>query len=201
MDHGGSSPGLMRRCSTATMLGQTGSVAADPDFAQRGGRPAGDGDDRLGLGQGAPVGGRRKRGASAHAIGQSRGGRTSKVHMFVDEAGGPRVVQLSPGQPSDIVADHDLIAASRPSLNLLADRPYDPGDPEQDQPREQTSLRRHRLQAQKRSRAGLRPTQGLPRRRNPMRQDRKELSCRTLHRRSHHPLGQKDPGPRPNPAK
>jgi transposase len=34
-------------------------------------------------------------------------------------------MQLSPGQASDIVAAHDLIVASRPSLNLLADRAYD----------------------------------------------------------------------------
>ena len=45
--------------------------------------------------------------------------------MLVDEAGRPRVVQLSPGQASDIVAAHDLIVASRPSLHLLADRAYD----------------------------------------------------------------------------
>jgi transposase len=66
-----------------------------------------------------------KGGASAHAIGQSRGGRTTKVHMLVDEAGRLRVVQLSPGQASDIVAAHDLIVASRPSLHLLADRACD----------------------------------------------------------------------------
>lgn len=43
----------------------------------------------------------------------------------MDEAAGrPRVVQLSPGQASDIVAAHDLIVATRPSLSLLADRAY-----------------------------------------------------------------------------
>ncbi|WEK39206.1 MAG: transposase [Candidatus Brevundimonas colombiensis] len=45
--------------------------------------------------------------------------------MLTDEAGRPRVLQLSPGQASDIVAAHDLIVASRPSLRLLADRAYD----------------------------------------------------------------------------
>lgn len=103
---------------------QAGLVAADPGVARRSGRPAGDGHDRLDLGQGAPLCGRRKRGAWLHAIGLSRGGRT-KVHMLVDEAGRPRVMRLSPGQASDIVAAHDLIVASRPSLHLLADRAYD----------------------------------------------------------------------------
>ena len=45
--------------------------------------------------------------------------------MLVDGTCRPRVLQLSPGQASDIVAAHDLIVASRPSLRLLADRPYD----------------------------------------------------------------------------
>ncbi len=43
----------------------------------------------------------------------------------MDEAGRPRVVQLSPGQASDIAAAHGLLIASRPSLSLLADRAYD----------------------------------------------------------------------------
>lgn len=43
----------------------------------------------------------------------------------MDEAGRPRVLQLSPGQASDIVAASDLILAARPSRHLLADRAYD----------------------------------------------------------------------------
>ena len=43
----------------------------------------------------------------------------------MDEAGRPRVLQLSPGQASDIVAASDLILASAPSRHLLADRAYD----------------------------------------------------------------------------
>ena len=35
------------------------------------------------------------------------------------------MLQLSPGQASDIVAAHDLILASAPSQSLLADRAYD----------------------------------------------------------------------------
>jgi len=43
----------------------------------------------------------------------------------VDEAGRPRVLQLSPGQASDIVAANDLILGARASRCLLADRAYD----------------------------------------------------------------------------
>lgn len=43
----------------------------------------------------------------------------------MDEAGRPRVLQLSPGQASDIVAAYGLILASAPSQRLLADRAYD----------------------------------------------------------------------------
>lgn len=43
--------------------------------------------------------------------------------MLADEAGRPRVLQLSPGQPSDIVAAHDLIVTSQPIVRRLADRP------------------------------------------------------------------------------
>lgn len=43
----------------------------------------------------------------------------------MDEAGRPRVLQLSPGQASDIVAASDLILGARASQSLLADRAYD----------------------------------------------------------------------------
>lgn len=92
---------------------------------ERGRRSTGGGDDRLDLRQSAPLGERWKRGASLQAIGCSRGGCTTKVHLLVDEAGRPRVVQLSPGQASDIVVAHDLVLASAPSQSLLADRAYD----------------------------------------------------------------------------
>lgn len=106
-------------------LEQAGPVAADPDGSERRRRSAGRGHDRLDFGQGPPLGGRRKRGASLQAIGRSRGGRTTKVHLLVDEAGRPRVLQLSPGQASDIVAANDLILGTRASRSLLADRAYD----------------------------------------------------------------------------
>lgn len=89
-------------------------------------RAAGHGDDRLILDQGAPLGVRRaKRGERFQAIGRSRGGRTTKIHLLVDEHGRPHVLHLTPGQASDIIAAADLIAQSRPSTRLLADRAYD----------------------------------------------------------------------------
>jgi transposase len=89
-------------------------------------RSAGDGHDRLIFDQGAPLGfGGAKRGERVQAIGRSRGGRTTKIHLLVDEKGRPHVLQLTAGQASDIKAAFALIAQSRPSLRLLADRAYD----------------------------------------------------------------------------
>ena len=89
-------------------------------------RSAGHRDDRQLLGQGAPLCFRRaKRGERCQAIGRSRGGRTTKIHLRVDEAGRPHVLHLTAGQASDIVAAAELIARSRPSAMLLADRAYD----------------------------------------------------------------------------
>ena len=85
-----------------------------------------DGHDRLIFDQGAPLGfGSAKRGERIQAVGRSRGGRTTKIHLLVDEKGRPHVLHLSAGQGSDIKAAFDLIAQSRPSLRLLADRAYD----------------------------------------------------------------------------
>ena len=83
------------------------------------------GDDRQQFGQGTPLGGWRKRGEQAQAIGRSRGGRTTKIHLLADEQGRPHVLQLTAGQASDIVAAFRLVAAARPAKRLLADRAYD----------------------------------------------------------------------------
>ncbi|WP_254602522.1 IS5 family transposase [Sphingomonas bacterium] len=56
-----------------------------------------DGDDRQQLGQGAPLSGLRKGGERGQAIGRSRGGRTTKLHILVDEQGRPHVLKLMPG--------------------------------------------------------------------------------------------------------
>jgi len=101
-------------------------VAGDLRGAGRERRTAGHGDDRQLFGQGAPLGlGGTKRGERLQAVGRSRGGRTTKIHILVDEHGRPHVLHLTAGQASDIVAAADLIAQSRPSVRLLADRAYD----------------------------------------------------------------------------
>jgi transposase len=69
--------------------------------------------------------GAQKRGERFQAIGRSRGERTTKIHILVDEHGRPHVLHLTADQASDIVAAADLIAQSRPSARLLADRAYD----------------------------------------------------------------------------
>lgn len=84
------------------------------------------GRDRLDEHQGAPLGGRRKRGAYTQAIGTSRGGRTSKLHGLTDAHGRPRVLLISPGNISDMTMAPALIEAAAGRFNkLIADRGYD----------------------------------------------------------------------------
>lgn len=93
------------------------------DRAQRG---LGIGRDRLNQHQGAPLGGRRKRGAYAQAIGTSRGGRTSKLHGLTDATGRPRILLISPGNTSDMTMAPALLEAAAGRFDkLIADRGYD----------------------------------------------------------------------------
>jgi transposase len=75
--------------------------------------------------QGAPLGGGRKRGAHHHAIGASRGGRTTKIHALTDDLGRPVAFVLTPGNAHDLVGAGALLAIRRPTRRLLADRAYD----------------------------------------------------------------------------
>lgn len=68
--------------------------------------------------------GGRKRGAAAHAIGRSRGGPSTKVHLVVDALGLPLVFALSEGQASDVKQAPGLAHAAH-SRELLADKAYD----------------------------------------------------------------------------
>jgi transposase len=88
-------------------------------------RRARHGDGRQQLGQGTPFSGWCKRGEHAQAIGRSRGGRTTKIHLLADEQGRPHVLHLNAGQASNIIAAFGLVAAARPAQRLLADRAYD----------------------------------------------------------------------------
>jgi len=89
-----------------------------------GGRAAGGADARRDPREGAPLGGGRKRGAEAQAIGRSRGGRTTKIHIAVDEHGRPRRLIVRPGHRGDAPVAAELIGDFAPRL-CLADAAYD----------------------------------------------------------------------------
>jgi transposase len=78
------------------------------------------------LHQGSSFSPRRQRGAKAQAIGISRGGQTTKVHVITDVLGRPAVIHLTPGNASDVKAAPEVIAAAPGRLRrLVADRGYD----------------------------------------------------------------------------
>jgi transposase len=77
------------------------------------------------LRQGASLCGRGKRGAFAHAIGRSRGGRTTKIHALTDDHGRPRTLVITAGNTHDLVGAAEVLRRSPPLGRLLADRAYD----------------------------------------------------------------------------
>src|SRR3546814_1926644 len=70
---------------------------------------------RLKLHQGPPLRRRRKRGALAHGIGRTKGGRNTKLHAVCDEQGRPCVLLLTPGNVHDCKVAEQCIAAMPPS--------------------------------------------------------------------------------------
>ena len=85
-------------------------------------------EDRRDPRQGAPLGGGRKRGAEAQAIGRSRGGRTTKIHVSVDELGRPRRLIVRPGHRGDAPVTAERVEGFAPAL-CLADAAYDSDAP------------------------------------------------------------------------
>ena len=83
---------------------------------------------RFDLGQGAPLGRRRKRGEANQAVGRSRGGRTTKIHALTDPLCRPVAFVLTPGQASDIATAPDVLALATAMAALLADKAYDGDD-------------------------------------------------------------------------
>ena len=61
----------------------------------------------------------------AHGIGQTRGGRNSKVHAVCDARGRPWVLAVTPGNTHDMRAARQCIEALPPSIDLVADKGYD----------------------------------------------------------------------------
>lgn len=75
--------------------------------------------------QSPSLGWRRKRGAFAHAIGRSRGGRTTKIHAVSDACGRPVAFLLTPGNVADISAAPHILARLPVPRRLIADKAYD----------------------------------------------------------------------------
>ena len=75
--------------------------------------------------QGSPLGGGRKRGAQAQAIGRSRGGRTTKIHAIVDARGRPIAIEATPGHLGDVRVATALISGVPAGGRLAADTTYD----------------------------------------------------------------------------
>src|ERR1700690_3692188 len=71
-----------------------------------------------------PTGGDRKRGARDQALGRSRGGLTTKIHMLVDTLGRPLRFKLAPGQEGDVVQAPAMIEGFK-ARAVLADTAYD----------------------------------------------------------------------------
>lgn len=61
----------------------------------------------------------------AHAIGRTKGGRTTKLHAVCDEKGRPVVLMLTPGNVHDCKVAQRCIEALPPSTGLVADKGCD----------------------------------------------------------------------------
>jgi len=81
-------------------------------------------DHRLDHRAGASACGRRKRGTRNQAIGRSRGGLSTKIHIAVDALGNPFRFILTGGQVGDVTQAEGLIAEV-PGAHLIADTAYD----------------------------------------------------------------------------
>jgi transposase len=104
-------------------LGEARGLVAHPRAPKRGSRSRASHhrcDDRAG----APALSRRKRGAQAQAIGRSRGGPTTKIHVAVDALGNPLRLILTPGQAHDSTQAAALIEGLA-AQHVIADKAYD----------------------------------------------------------------------------
>ncbi|WP_244136354.1 IS5 family transposase [Burkholderia sp. BCC0405] len=105
------------------------SVASQRRLGTRGARRVRrDGDqtcaDRLDHRACAPAFGRRSKKSGPQALGRSRGGLTTKLHLAVDEAGRPLRMIVTEGQVSDISCAHELVEHLRTGA-VIADKGYD----------------------------------------------------------------------------
>lgn len=66
-----------------------------------------------------------ERGALAHGIGRTKGGRNTKLHAVCDEKGHPCALFLTPGNVHDCKVARLCIEAMPPSAKLVAPKGYD----------------------------------------------------------------------------
>jgi transposase len=81
-------------------------------------------DPRQHRGPGAPACGREKRGQSGEALGRSRGGFSTKIHILVDALGNPVEFLLTAGQEADVTQAEPLIDGHEAAA-FIADKAYD----------------------------------------------------------------------------
>jgi transposase len=65
-----------------------------------------------------------KKNGTCQAIGRSRGGLTTKIHVVVDALGNPVAISLTAGQDCDISQAAPLLEEVEPEA-FLADKAYD----------------------------------------------------------------------------
>ena len=66
-----------------------------------------------------------EKGALAHGIGRTKGGRNTKLHAVCDAKGRPLVLLLTPGNVHDCKVAQRCIEAMPPAAELVADKGYD----------------------------------------------------------------------------
>jgi hypothetical protein len=62
-----------------------------------------------------------KKGSGGEALGRSRGGFGTKLHVAVDALGNPVEFVLTPGQAADVSSAEDLVGEHRPE-EVVADK-------------------------------------------------------------------------------
>jgi transposase len=65
-----------------------------------------------------------EKGGKSAAIGSSRGGQTTKIHVITDLLGRPAITRITAGNVSDVHVAGDLVAAAGPLKCLIADKGY-----------------------------------------------------------------------------
>src|SRR3954454_18596178 len=114
-----------RPCTTVSCAGPSEAYGARCSSARPLGRSAQRTPARLPPRQGPSLRRRRQRGAERQAIGRSRGGRTTKVHLAVDEQGRPRAIEVTPSQLGDARMALALVGALPAPVLCIADAAYD----------------------------------------------------------------------------